>query len=446
MLRLLCGALLLAAASLAPAQSAWPRFRGPTGQGHADRAPLTWSETTNIRWRAETPGRGWSSPVIAGDRVWLTSAVEAPDAPDEEATDDADPTGAPDHVQLLVLAYDRETGRPVHRVGVDRLIDPDPIHALNSYASPTPVVAGGRVFCSFGSDRLVAIDAVSGEIAWRASFPIDQGVGAGSSLAIYEPSDEGQASVLLVVCDGMQRQFVVGLDAATGDTLWQTNRPPITAASPVACKSFGTPIFTPNGDAVQAIIPTAQWICGYNPATGRELWRFRHGDGFSVVPVPVFRDGVVYFSTGFQPPVMIALRVPQAVGSVGEEPMILGAESVLWRNRKQAPTQPSPLLVGDQLVTVSDQGIASAVDAMSGAARWRRRLEGAFSASPLAVGRRVYLSNRDGLTTVLDLGAESRAPASIATNRLPGQLMASPAAADGGLYVRTTAGLFRLGE
>lgn len=430
------------------AQENWPQFRGPDGQGHADKAPLQWSESKNVRWKTPVPGRGWSSPVVFGDRVWVTTAIETPDTWSSEATAIVKPSSKKsegvEKVDLRLVGLDRKTGRIVENVAVFEQESPKPIHALNSYASPTPAISDGRLFCTFGEHGLAGINLITGEVIWQEQFPLEQSVGAGSSLVVYEPGEEENAgrATLLVVCDAMEEQYMLGLDPATGDTLWRTDRPPIVASSGEAQKSFCTPVLVNHQGRVEAIVPTAHWLTSYDPSTGQELWRFRHGEGFSIVPRPVVGQGIVYFSTGYHPPTMIALNIPSTSGrSEQDGPLVVTDEDIAWDDRRNAPTQPSPVLVGDHLITVSDAGFASSHEAVSGKLSWRRRMGGAYSASPIAVGDLIYLFDRSGESTVLDVSLTDK-PQEVASNHLDGDLMATPAVADGELFIRTTEGVY----
>lgn len=430
----------LAASDGALAQSDWRQFRGPTGQGHAESAPLEWGPEHGVRWRADTPGRGWSSPVVADGVVWMTTSVETPDAWAQDATEIVTPAaikgGAPDRVEMRLIGVDCESGQVVTDLPLFTVDNPAGIHTLNSYASPTGVARPGRFYASFGADGVVGVDTRDGRVRWRRQFEIDQSVGAGSSLDFYEKPDG--RGVLLVVCDGMDQQFVVGLDPDTGDEVWNTPRPPIEAADGELRKSFCTPLIVENRGRTEAIIPSAWWICSYDPATGEEFWRYRHGEGFSVVPRPVVGDGVVYFSTGFSPPVTVALRLPEP----SERLVALNDSAVVWTDKQQGATQASLLLSAGQLITVSDAGIAIARDADTGDLVWRTRIGSACSASPIATPDRLYFFNRDGETTLLPVGATASRPRPLAENSLEGTLMATPAVVDGRMYIRTTAGLY----
>jgi len=392
----------------APSFAQWPQFRGPDGQGHsaARDLPLDWSETKNVLWKSAVPGLGWSSPVVAGGRVWLTTSVE---------------TGRGGDVSLRALAFDEASGREVVNVEVFRLRRAREINPKNSFASPTPIVDGDRIFVHFGADGTAALTP-AGEIVWKHDFPYESQHGAGGSPIVY-------GDLLIFSCDGSDVAFVIALDKRTGKTRWRTNR------RQPADQAYTTPLVITVGDRDQIVSVGAYRAAAYDPETGKEIWRVSYADGFSNVPRPVFGHGLVYIATGFQQPSLIAVR-PDGTGDVTKS-------HIAWTLSRGAPLTPSPLLVGDELYVVSDNGIASCVDAASGAPRWQVRLGGTYSASPLFAGGRIYFPSEDGRTTVIVPGREFiRA----ATNTLDGALLASIAVSDGSLFVRSDTHLYRLGS
>lgn len=435
MLRLLAVVCLASPASLSHAAD-WPEFRGPGGQGHSpSAAPTTWSETENVVWKTELPGRGWSSPVVWGDQIWLTSAVEQLGASDEELSSKTDglltarSSELAASLSLRALCIDKRTGELLREVELFTPSEIDVIHSLNSYASPTPVVEAGRLYCHFGTYGNACVDTTTGEVLWSRVLPVKHYVGPGSSPVLYE-------DLLVLTYDGANVQFVTALDKQTGETVWRTDRPPIRSEEPDFRKSYCTPVLFHAAGRDQLAVTGAQWIVSYNPRTGEELWRADHGSGYSVVPRPVTTDGVVYFSTGFSFPEIIAVRA-DGQGDVT-------STHVLARSRQQAPTMPSPLLVGDRLLTVSDKGVGVCLDLSLENTMWRKRLGGNYSASPLLAGGLAYFFNQDGLTTVID--PESDEARTVSQNQLDGTIMATPAVVDGRMYLRTDQGLYCLGE
>jgi outer membrane protein assembly factor BamB len=388
----------------------WPQFRGPDGQGHSSERdlPSDWSETKNVVWKSAVPGLGWSSPVVAAGRVWLTTSV------DSSGRGDGD-------VSLRALAFDVATGREVVNAEIFHLRRARTINPKNSFASPTPIVDGDRVFVHFGADGTAALTP-TGEIVWKRSFPYESQHGAGGSPIVY-------GDLLIFSCDGSDDAFVIALDKRTGKTRWRTNR------RQPADQAYTTPLVITVGDRDQIVSVGAYRAAAYDPETGKEIWRVSYADGFSNVPRPVFGHGLVYIATGFQQPSLIAVRA-DGTGDVTKT-------HIAWTLSRGAPLTPSPLLVGDELYVVSDSGIASCLDAVSGVPRWQVRLGGTYSASPLFADGRIYFPSEDGSTAMILPGKEFRRAG---TGTLDGALLASIAVSGGSLFVRSDTHLYRLGS
>jgi len=379
----------------------WPEFRGPTGQGHSDERglPLTWSETKNVRWKTAIPGKGWSSPSIHGDRIWLTTATE-------------------EGKSLRAVSIDRNTGAILQNVEVFRLKSLGQINSKNSYASPTPILDGDRVYVHFGAQGTACLNQ-SGEIVWKTRVEYDNGQhGSGGSPVIYD-------DLLIVSCDGQESQFVVAMDKATGKVRWKKFRE--------GYQAYTTPLVVrlPAGD--QVISPGAYRAIAYEPRTGKEIWQVRYGDGFSNVPRPVYGAGLVFICTGFQQPSLLAVRL-DGRGDVTKS-------HIAWTLKRGVSLTPSPLLVGDELYMVSDNGIASCIDARSGAPNWQVRLGGNYSASPIYADGRIYFLSEEGESVVIAPGKEFKA---LAKNQLDGPTLASMAVSNGSIFVRSQTHLYRL--
>jgi outer membrane protein assembly factor BamB len=383
----------------------WPQFRGPSGQGISSEAglPLAWSESRNIVWKALVPGRGWSSPVVAGGRVWLTTSIS-----DKGAS-------------LRAMAFDVASGREAVNVEVVRLRNADLTNPKNSHASPTPVVDGDRVYVHFGAQGTAAL-TTSGEIVWKARFPYESQHGNGGSPVLY-------GDLLIFNCDGSPEAFVVALDKRTGKVRWKTSR------RDPADQAYSTPLVIRVGDRDQLVSVGAYRATAYDPQTGKEIWRVGYADGFSNVPRPVFGHGLVYIATGFQQPSLLAVRADGA-GDVTKT-------HIAWTLKRGAPLTPSPLLVGDELFVVNDGGIASCLDAKTGATHWVQRLGGAFSASPVFADGRVYFLSEEGTSTVLSPGKEFH---KLAESTLDGAILASMAVSERSIFIRTMSHLYRVAQ
>jgi outer membrane protein assembly factor BamB len=405
--------LLLAAAVTPLGAEDWPQFRGPTGQGHATERglPLEWSEQRNIIWKTPVPGLGWSSPVVAGGKVWLTTVVENKDKRDRVV-------GA----SLRALAFDADSGREIVNVEVFQIKDPGVINPKNSRASPTPIVDGDKVFVHFGADGTAAL-STSGQILWTTKLPYESQHGNGGSPALYR-------DLLIVNCDGNGGDaYVIALETSTGKARWKTQR------RRPADQAYSTPLVITVGDRDEVISVGAYRAASYDPHTGQEIWRVSYGDGFSNVPRPVFGRGLVYIATGFQTPSLIAVR-PDGKGDVTRT-------NIAWTITRGAPYTPSPLLVEDDLYFVSDTGVLSLADATSGQVRWQQRLGGNYSASPVFADGRIYFQSEEGETTVIAPGKEFK---KLAVNRLDGYTLASMAVSQGSLFIRSHSHLYRIGE
>ena len=381
----------------------WPQFRGPTGQGHsAERGlPIEWSESKNIVWKVPVAGRAWSSPVIQGDRIWLTTAAK-PEA---------------SGLSLRAIALDRETGRVIHDIEVFRLTDPGSMHAKNSHASPTPFLEGDRVYVHFGAHGTAALTG-SGEIVWKTRLPYNHLHGTAGSPVIH-------GDLLILSCDGVDVQFVVALEKGSGKIRWKSGRQ--------GAMAYSTPLIIRAAGVDQVISPGGLRAIAYEPQSGKEIWSVRYGDGFSNVPRPVYSNGLVYIGTGFNHPNMIAVR-PDGKGDVT-------SSHVAWTERRAAPLTPSPLAVGDELYFVSDAGIASCIDSRTGKLHWRERIGGNHSASPIYADGRIYFLNEDGESVVIQPGTSFR---KLAVNKLDGSTLASMAVSGRAIFIRSATHLYRI--
>jgi outer membrane protein assembly factor BamB len=413
--------LVLAVAATVSVAADWPQFRGPDGTGVSDarQLPLAWSETKNVRWKTGIHGRAWSSPVVLGRQVWMTTAT-------------------PDGRELFAVALDRETGRIVHDLKLFDVATPQFAHAFNTYASPTPVIEPGRVCVTFGSPGTACLDPETGKVLWsRRDLECNHFRGAGSSPIFFE-------NLLILHYDGSDLQYVVALDKFTGQTVWKRDRSidfkdlradGTPEADGDLRKAFATPhVATFDGKPV-LISLGAKAGYAYDPRTGEELWRVEERTNHSASTRPVVGHGLIYFPTGFPKGELLAVR-PGGRGDVT-------ASHVAWRVTRGVPSKPSVLLVGDLIFMITDAGIASAVEAKTGAIVWTARVGGTYSASPVAAGGRVYFFSEDGKTTVIEAG---RAFKMLATNQLDAGFMASPAIAGRALFLRTKTHLYRIEE
>jgi outer membrane protein assembly factor BamB len=391
----------------------WPQFRGPSGNGHAaaTNLPTTWNETTNVAWKTEIPGSGWSSAVLVQNRLYVTTAVPI---------DRGSASG--DAWSLRALCLDGQSGRIVWNGEIFRQDASAPaIHAKNSHASPTPLVEGGRLYVHFGHQGTACLD-LAGKVLWKNSSHRYEPVhGNGGSPVLVDGN-------LIFSCDGADDPYVVALDAATGQDRWRFDRP---GDAPKKF-SFSTPGVVRISGQTQVISPGSGVVNALDPTTGREIWRV-HYDGYSVIPKPVFGHGLVFIGTGYDSPTVTAIRL----GGEGD----VTTTHVAWTQKRAAPHAPSLLLVGDELYMVSDKGIAACLDARTGREHWQQRIGGNYSASPIFADGKIYLQSEEGTAIVLRPGKTFN---KLADAGFKERTLASYAVGDRALFIRTEKNLYRV--
>ena len=406
--------LFLVPAMPMPAQD-WPQFRGPLSDNTIAAAglPVRWSKTENVVWHVDLPGKGWSSPVLSGGRVYLTTAVAR--GTDQEA---AGPRS------LRALCLDPENGKTLwdQEVFAESANTPA-IHNKNSHASPTPIVADGKLYVHFGHEGTACLD-LSGHKLWEQrglKYPPVHGGGASPVLV------EG---LLVFPCDGAEGPFLAALNAKTGTVAWRTPR----SSAPGRKFSFCTPTVIQWEGRNQIISPFSDAVAAYQPVDGREIWKVRYS-GYSVIAQPMFGNGLIYFTTSYDAPVTYAVR-PGGNGDVTDS-------HVAWTQDKRSPNTPSLLLHGSEVYQVADNGMASCLDGLTGKIHWQERTARTTSASPLLVGDTVYVLDEFGTSTLLATGTTFK---KLGENKLAGErTLATPVPADGALFIRTETGLYRIG-
>ena len=403
--------LLVASFTLLAAD--WPQFRGPGGQGHTEAAnlPTEWSATKNVVWKQDIPGSGWSSPVVVGGKVFLTSAVPIDDSKD---------------LSLRALCLDAASGKILWNNEVFRQVanDAPRIHGKNSHASPTPVVEGGRLYVHFGHQGTACLD-LAGKILWtnrELKYAPVHGNGGSPVLA---------DGLLVFSTDGANARQVIALDAKTGKLKWRTKRTG-TSSQPF---SFSTPLVIEVAGKKQVISPASGMVGAYDLTTGAEVWKVRY-TGYSVIPRPVFGHGMVFLSTGYDSASVVAIKA-DGKGDVTDT-------HIAWTLKDGAPHTPSLLLVGEELFMSSDGGFASGVDAKKGTVHWKKRLGGnGYSASPIYADGKVWFLSEDGVGTVVKASTTYE---QVARNPLGERTLASYAAIDGALFLRSESRLYRMGK
>ena len=406
--------LTLIAVGVAVAGEQWWQFRGPKGNGHtlSEELPLTWNEATNVVWKVPIHDRGWSSPVLWGDQVWVTTATRKGTA-------------------LYALCVHKGTGKLLHDLKLFEVKDAMAITSANTYATPTPVIEEGRVYLHFGTYGTACLDTATGEVLWeRRDLNCDHEKGAGPASS---PTLVGDYFVVHV--DGRDNQYIIALHKKDGTTAWKTDRSLDYSEVPVHHrKAYGMPILIPRGEGGEQLVGVGgRGVFAYDPRTGKELWKMRHR-GWSIAPRPVHGHGLVFALIDRDDPELWAIR-PDGRGDVTET-------HIAWRETKRMPPRASPLLVGDLLFLVNRNGVATCLEAKTGKQVWQERLKGNYSASPIASKGRIYFFSEEGLATVIRPSREFKI---LATNALEGgPLMATPAVSGASLYIRTEKHLYRV--
>lgn len=410
--------LILSAGGLC-ANEDWPRFRGPTGQGISDskNLPLNWSDTKNVVWKTPIHGRAWSSPVVMGKQIWLSTA-------------------SPDGRELSAICVNLDDGKILIDEKLFDIPNPQYAHPFNSYGSPTPAIEPGRLYITFGSPGTACLDSSNGKVIWqRTDFVCNHYRGSGSSPMLF-------GDLLIMNFDGSDFQFIVALDKKTGKTVWKKDRSidwkdTQPDGKPMANgdfhKGFSTPVIAEQDGKPIVVSLGSKALYAYEPATGKEIWRIEDRETHSGSDTPVIGSGLIIYATGMGNPELWALR-PGGSG-------LLSDANVAWKNKKQVPGKPSVLLVDDLIYMINDGGIASCLEAKTGNVVWHQRIDGAFSASPLYANGRIYICSEKGSTTVIEAGREYKM---LAENTLPDGLMASPAVAGNALILRTRTNLYRI--
>ncbi len=413
---LFCAMVFVAGLSAVPSSLCgqdWTRFRGPNGQGVTSESdlPLNWSGDSNIAWKTPIPGQGWSSPIVSGDHVFVTTATDG---------------GA----SCRVIGIDRKSGEVLWNTEVHRQV-PGPKRAQNSYATPTPVSDGKRVYAAFYDGTVVAVD-FDGKRVWKneeVDFHSLHGLGASPMLA---------GELLIMPFDGSSPQeqrvgwkepwdqaVLLAIDTETGKTRWRGKRglSRVGHVTPIAIDN-GQTVISAGGDRVQA----------HDVKTGERIWSV-YSQGEGVTPSPVLGEGLIFTSSGFEEPTIRAIR-PGGRGDVTES-------HIAWEQTRGVPALPSPLYVKPYLYTISRDNILYCLQAATGDIVWQERLGGNYSASPLLADGRIYITSEEGVTTVIEPGAEYK---KVATNKLEGKTMASIAVSQGNFFLRSGDSLYCIGN
>lgn len=408
--------VLLLASLTAFGGDSWVQFRGSTQNGVSDATelPLKWSETEAVKWKTPIPGEGWSSPLVANGQVWMTTATD-------------------EGRSLRATCVDFETGKIIRDIEVFKNDSPPPKHKRNSYASPTGIIDGDRLFVHFGSMGTACIDTKSGSIRWEnRDLRVDHQNGPGGSIV-------GWKDKLLIACDGMDVQYEVALDKLTGKIAWKTPRsalPELMKFPADMRKAYGTPTLLSIDGRTQSLTTASNRLYAHDPESGKEIWHFDYPRGFSNVPLPVSDGKVMVISTGFMKPILMGIKVGGAKGDVTRS-------HLLWKQPAGAPDQCSPIIVNDRVYVTTSGGILSCLNLQNGQIVWKERIGSDFAASPILAAGRLYFFAAAGPCTVIEPGDTYK---KLAENTLDEGCMASPAIVGKSLIVRTKTHLYRIEE
>ena len=395
------------------ANDQWSQFRGPKGNGHINTTslPLEWSESKNISWKTAIHDRGWSSPVIWNNQIWMTTATNNGN-------------------KMFALCVDKVTGNVLYDIHIFDVISPQAITIDNTYASPTPVIEEGRVYVHFGTYGTACIDTGNGKTLWtRRDLTCDHEKGAGPASSPFLFNDS-----LIFNVDGRDVQYVIALDKTTGKTAWKTNRSVDFSNVQVnQRKAYGTPLIIPRGNEKQMVSIGAKGVFSYDPRNGKELWKALHR-GWSIAPRPVYGEGLVFTLIDRDRPELWAIR-PDGNGDITNS-------HIVWKSSKRMPPRASPLIVGELLFVVDRNGYISCIEAKTGKIFWQERMKGSFSASPIHSNDLIYFFNEDTVCTIIK---PARKLEIVATNKVANeQLMATPAIDNDSIYIRTTNNLYKI--
>lgn len=397
-------------ASTAIAAETWPQFRGPTGQGIASGAgPLKWSKDTGIAWKMPLSAQGWSSPVIADGKIILTGSRK-----------DGDIT------HLTAFALDVATGKTLWNMDLFKPTEEEmkALHGKNSLASSTPVIEDGIVYVHFGHMGTAALRIANGEVVWKKQVSYKPMHGNGGSPIIV-------GDLLVVNADAEVDPTIVAFHRKDGTIAWRTPREQKVRSA----FSFSTPLVVETDGRKEILSAGSGMIGAYAPEDGRLLWKATYGEGYSVVPRPVVAEGMAYVATGYNVPKLIAIRLGKATGDVTKT-------HIAWEVTRRMPKTPSMIVTQGQILVLDDTGSLTSLNAKSGEQVWNEKLPGNFSASPILTGDTLYAVTEDGVCYVVKISPDS-AKIQFETD-LAERTLASPILLGGALYLRTEKHLWKI--
>jgi outer membrane protein assembly factor BamB len=401
-------------------QGNWTHFRGSNLNGISETtiAPILWNDSTNIIWKTDLDGKGWSSPVVFGDQVWVTSASE-------------------DGKKMSGICLDLNTGKLLHQI---ILFQPDslqPKHPINTFATPTPCIEDGFVYLHFGTYGTACVSTTDGKIVWKRTDLNCQHVqGAGSSPILYK-------NLLILHMEGTDVQYLVALDKRTGETVWKKERPVSVyePLAPIGKKAYITPIIVKVKGQDLLISNGSAVCCAYNPETGEEVWRVVEGED-STIAMPIAENGIVYFYPGFisdsggeKIAELLAVN-PDGKGDITKT-------NILWKFKSPILQLSTPLIKDGLIYTIDTRNMLYCLDAKTGAEIYSKKLKQKYNSSQVFANGNIYFTSVKGETMVIKAGRDLQI---VAENKLPGEVYATPAIARNSIFMRTDSKLYRIGS
>lgn len=388
--------------------NSWPQFRGPTGQGHVigeSKLPLKWNSGEGVTWQTYLNGKAWSSPICVDDQLLLSNAIQKDGL-----------------LQLEIISISFKSGQIQWRKKLFEYENLPRIHKKNSFASPTPFYDEGRVFVHFGNLGTACL-GLDGGLIWKQKLDYSPVHGSGASPVVFK-------DLLLLSADGAKDPSLYALDKLTGTIKWKAVRD----SNAKKNFSFCTPTVIEEKGKIQIISPASDYVFAYD-YNGKQIWKFNYPNGYSVVPRPVYDNGIIYVSSGYDSPTLYAIR-SSGLGDITKSHLV-------WETRKGVPRNSSVLVVNGMLFMAADNGVVSCLDALNGQIYWMERVAGSCSASLLLANGRIYLCDESGKTFIFKAQKEYSL---IATNDLGERMLASPVAYQGSLLLRTEEGIWRIGK
>lgn len=410
--------IVLCSAHLVLAQDNWTHFRGSQLDAIAPEGeyPISWSADAEFAWKTKVHGQGWSSPVVFGDQIWMTTATE-------------------DGKEMFAVCVDFKSGKIIHDI---KVFEPDSIyrkHNINSYATPTPCIEEGRVYVHFGKYGTACLSTVDGSVIWkRNDLPCLHIQGPGSSPIIYKDK-------LIIHLEGIEQQSIYALNKLTGDVNWKAERPGkvYERLEPIGKKAYITPIIV-NADGRDLMISNGSAMCAaYDPETGEEVWRILRGVD-STIAMPFEEDGIVYFHTGFELSEddkkfaeLMAVN-PDGKGDIA-------SSNIKWKIETPILQLSTPVIKGALIYNIDTKNMMMCLDAKTGETVWSKRLKGKYNSSPVIANGHVYFSSTNGDITVVK---EGKTLELVAENELDGEIWTTPVFLRNSILYRTSEYLYKI--